>query len=362
MTTSETQPGQQIWRRAAVLPPDAIETIATAAAALDQGERSARENIRALAGLGVLGLGAAGDDDGGLPAMAAVLGELAAECMSTAFAVWAHRMTIQYLTVAGTAWAAKAASLLASGAVLGVTGMASAFKDAAGCGSLDLTATADGDGYVLDGTLRWASNLYRDSILVTAARTDTGEKLIVGLALSTDGVTIGDHFDLLALGSTASSYLKLDNAAIGADQVLSREVGSFLARVRPTFLLLQSAMCLGLAGRCVARARVGLTGVNSVFAAEVETVSAELSAAESTLAELAPAVGTPAPPGRRELLSLRLAAAALAGAAAALEVRTAGGKGYALRTGASRRFREAAFIPVQSPAESQLRWELDRCA
>ena len=46
--------------------------------------------------------------------------------------------------------------------------------------------------------------------------------------------------------------------------------------------------------------------------------------------------------------------------AANLEVRVAGGAGYAKSSPASRRFREAAFIPVQSPSESQLRWELDR--
>ena len=45
-----------------------------------------------------------------------------------------------------------------------------------------------------------------------------------------------------------------------------------------------------------------------------------------------------------------------------LTVRTAGGKGYASGTAASRRYREAAFIPVQSPSEAQLRWELGRCA
>jgi hypothetical protein len=41
-----------------------------------------------------------------------------------------------------------------------------------------------------------------------------------------------------------------------------------------------------------------------------------------------------------------------------LELRTAGGQGYASRAAVSRRYREAAFIPVQSPSEAQLRWEL----
>ena len=142
--------------------------------------------------------------------MAAVIAEVAGHCLSTAFSVWAHRMTVEYLTAAATPWSLSAVADLAGSGALGVTGMASAFKDAAGCGSLDLVATPVDGGYRLTGTLRWASNLYPDSILVTAAQTETGEKMVVALPLAADGVTIGNHFELLALGSTASSFLKLE--------------------------------------------------------------------------------------------------------------------------------------------------------
>jgi alkylation response protein AidB-like acyl-CoA dehydrogenase len=346
----------------AALTTEILQNIASGARAVDCGEHDARDNVELLAQTGLIGLGAPCNHDGTLPAMASVVSELAAECMSTAFCVWAHRMTIEYLTAAATAWSRNAATELLTGDVLGVTGMASAFKDAAGCGSLDLTGVPADGGYTLSGTLRWASNLHDDSIMVTAARIDSGEKIIVALPLSTEGVTIGEHFDLLALGSTASSYLKLNDVRISSDQVLSRDVDTFLTRVRPTFLVLQSAMCLGLARRCLAEARLGLTGVNSVFAPQLDVLVGKAALVESTLAASARATGGPAAPGKRQLLSLRLTAAEVASSAAALEIRTAGGKGYARRTDASRRFREAAFIPVQSPSESQLRWELSNCA
>jgi alkylation response protein AidB-like acyl-CoA dehydrogenase len=267
-------------------------------------------------------------------------------------------MTIEYLTEAATPWSRGASANLIGGGVLGVTGMASAFKDAAGCGALDLGATPAGEGYRLTGTLRWASNLYSDSVMVTAAQTDTGEKLVVALPLATNGVTIGNHFDLLALGSTASSFLKLDDVYVGDDQILSLGIESFLTRVRPTFLVLQSAMCVGLARRCLNEVEPSLAGVNLAFAAQFGSLSAELAGIESQLTSFAAAVGGPTTPAKRALLTLRLAAADVVSAAAALEIRTAGGRGYARRTDASRRFREAAFIPVQSPSEAQLRWEL----
>lgn len=239
--------------------------------------------------------------------------------------------------------------------------MAAAFKEAAGCGSVELTATPVAGGYRVSGPIRWASNLYPDSTMVTAVRTEAGERLIVAVPLDTPGVILGEHFDLLALGSTASSYLNFDGAHIADEQVLSRDFDGFLQAVRPTFLVLQSAMCLGLSRTAVRQAGLGLGGVNAVFRADVEAITEKLGAAEETLAKLAAAVGGPAAPSKKELLSLRLAAAELAAASADVEIRTAGGKGYASRTSASRRYREAAFIPVQSPSEAQLRWELAGC-
>lgn len=338
-----------------------LEDIRAHASALDRGEDHSRRSFAALGAAGLLGIGAPGNLDGGLPVMAEVIRLVSGACMSTGFSLWAHRMTVEYLLTAATEFSVSAVEPLLAGSVLGVTGMAAAFKEAAGCGSLELTAAPVADGYRVSGPVRWASNLHPDSTMVTAVRTDAGEKLIVALTLGTPGVVLGEHFDLLAMGSTASSYLNLDGAHVPAEQVLSRDFEGFLRAVRPTFLVLQSAMCLGLTRTAVTQARLGLGGVNEVFRADLDGVTQKLIEAEATLATLAAAVGGTEPPTKKELLSLRLAAAELSSASADLEIRTAGGKGYASRTPASRRYREAAFIPVQSPSEGQLRWELARC-
>lgn len=339
-----------------------LDDIRAHAAALDGGEGHSRRSFTALGEAGLLGLGAPGNADGRLPTMAEVIRLISGTCMSTGFSLWAHRMTVEYLLTAATPFSATAVGPLLSGNVLGVTGMAAAFKEAAGCGSVELTATPVAGGYRVSGPIRWASNLYPDSTMVTAVRTDAGERLIVALPLDTPGVLLGEHFDLLAMGSTASSYLNLDRAVVPDGQVLSRDFEGFLQAVRPNFLVLQSAMCLGLARTALEQARLGLGGVNSVFGADVDRVADKLTEAEATLAHAAAAVGGPRAPTKKELLSLRLAAAELASASVDLEIRIAGGKGYASRTPVSRRYREAAFIPVQSPSEGQLRWELARCA
>ncbi|OJZ74617.1 acyl-CoA dehydrogenase [Mycobacterium paraffinicum] len=338
-----------------------LEDIRDHAGGLDRGEHQSRRSFTALGAAGLLGMGAPANTDGSLPEMAEVIRLISGECMSTGFSLWAHRMAVEYLLTAATPFGIGAAEPLLAGTTLGVTGMASAFKEGAGCGSIELTATAIDGGYRVSGPIRWASNLYPDSTMVTAVRTDAGERLIVALPLDTPGVVVGDHFDLLAMGSTASSYLNLTDAYVPSAQVLSGDFGGFLHAVRPTFLILQSAMCLGLTRTAVQQAKDGLSGVNSVFSAQVDDVAEKLATAEARLADLAAAVGGDESPTKRELLSLRLTAAELSSASADLEIRTAGGKGYASRTSASRRYREAAFIPVQSPSEGQLRWELAAC-
>jgi alkylation response protein AidB-like acyl-CoA dehydrogenase len=335
--------------------------IAARADNLDCGEGHAREVLEMLADDGALDLGAPFNRDADLAAMADVISELSSRCMSSAFTTWAHRMTIEYLAAAGTPYAESVLPTLRSGQTPGITGMASAFRELAGCGSLEITATPDGDGYLLNGPIRWASNLYDDALLVTGVRTEQGDRLIVALPLSTPGIKIGSPFSLLALGSTASSFLSLTDVRIGHENVLSRDIEAFLTSVRPTFMVLQTAMCAGLARTCISQARQSLVGVNAVFATEVESMAGKLALVSSATTKTAHSVAGLVPPTRAELLALRLAGAEVATGAAVLEAKTAGGKGYASSSGASRRFREASFIPVQSPSEAQLRWELASC-
>lgn len=330
--------------------------------ALDRNESPARDVLPLLAQAGAIDLGAPGNTDGGLALQAQAVEALARECVSSAFTTWAHRMTIEYLTTAGTDYALEAAQGLRAGTVPGVTGMASAFRELAGCGSLDLTATpTDDGGYVVNGPIRWASNLYEDALVVTAARTDRGDRIVFATPLATPGLTAGTPFPLLGLNATASSYLKFEDVRIEAAQVLSTDFEAFLGSVRGTFLVLQTALCLGLAATALNNARGRLTGVNTVFTGEVDRAVGRLALARTAMRDIAARVGGDNPPTRVELLSMRLSAAEVATDAATLEVKTAGGAGYARNSGTSRRFREAFFIPVQSPSEAQLRWELAQC-
>jgi alkylation response protein AidB-like acyl-CoA dehydrogenase len=193
---------------------------------------------------------------------------------------------------------------------------------------------------------------------------------VVAISGDQPGVEIDPHPPLLDLQATFSSSLRFDGVRIDDDAILSFDGHRFIRAVRPTFLLWQASFAWGLAARALseAAAHVG-RGPNRVFARELESlreqrdrIEVAISTALDARSRAVETVATgPAVPGElAEVVAVRLAAAHLAGAASRLESKVVGGAGYASGSATARRLREAAFLPIQSPTEGQLEWELSR--
>ena len=334
-----------------VVDPSILETVSEKAKAVDAGTEDARYILPVLAEVGLL--------DTDLLTAARTVREISRRDLSVGFTIWAHLMTQTYLANANKPAASAVEQSLRSGIRPGITGMAAAFKEFAGCGEIELAATPVEGGYRVTGKLNWASNLYDDAVLVTAVRTDAGDRLLIFVEGGAEGLTFGKPFGLLGLNATASAWVSLENVFVPESQVLTHDFDAFILQVRPTFVVLQIAECIGVAEAAIAAASERLFGVNATFADEVQDIAARVSdiiaRQESIITRVGNSNISPV-----ELLELRLDAAEVAVAAANVEVRVAGGAGYAKSSPASRRFREAAFIPVQSPSEAQLRWELER--
>lgn len=334
-----------------ILPASLRDTVAENAKAVDKAEQDARYVLPLLGEENLLG--------GPLPQIAQVIRELSREDLSTGFTVWAQRMTLEYLEFGGTEFAAPLAAALRRGERPGVTGMAPVLKEAAGAGEVDLTAEPVDGGYRINGKLNWASNLYDDAVLVTGAKTPDGGRIIFAVEAGHEGLTFGRPFGLLGLNATASAWVTFEDLILPGEQVLTTDIGEFVPAVKPTLALLQVAECLGLAEASATVASGRLSGMNETFREDWEKADAGISELARRLADtierFEKRTHNPA-----DVLELRLDAAELAVASANIEVRVAGGAGYARSSSTSRRFREAAFIPVQSPSESQLRWELQR--
>lgn len=335
-----------------------VDEVASAAGAVDAGERDVRPALTELGAAGLLDLGTAGH--GTLADQAAVLRRVAAVCMASAFSAWAQHMAIDYIAAWGTPeLQAEVLPDLAAGTRPGATAMATAFQDALGLRDIGVTADDHVDEVVLDGLVPWASNLFADgAVVVLPARTSAGRRLIVAIRTDQAGVTVKSHPPLLALGSTASTSLHLDAVRVPTTHILTDRFLDFLADVRGPFLLLQTAFCLGIADAALASAAERSLGPDDVLADDQRALSDRLDALTSDHARLL-ARGRH---GDAEVVALRLAAGRLGVGATRHEANAAGGAGYLATSATARRLREAAFLPIQSPTEAQLRWELSRSA
>lgn len=331
---------------------------------VDAGRVDLRPALSTLAERSVLGWGAPANADGRLPSLAAVVGVLAGGCLSTAFATWAHRAVIEYLATSDNRHLREEVlPTLTAGERIGATAMATAFQADLGLRDLEVRARRDGAGIVLDGRVTWASNLYpHGSLIVLPAVADDGTRLVVAVPTPTEGLRLAPYPSLLALQATASTSVVLDGVRIDDHWVVSERFPQFLAAVRPTFLLVQAAFCVGLAEEALARTRDRLAGPSEEFAGDVADLSDKHADVVERLVVHADQVGGPRPPAPVDVTRVRLDAARLALDAVQLEAKVAGGAGYLASSATARRVREAAFLPIQSPTEAQLRWELSRSA
>ncbi len=317
----------------------------------ETGTTSTVPDLERLASLGLLNLGI--DDRHHLDGQAAVISALAHRSMSVAFSAWAHRMVVEYVGVGGHSPGLLAA--LQRIDLIGSTAMASALRAKLGLERVGLTAVPDRNGYLVQGGIPWASNLYQDRTLVVAAgEKPDGSHVVLSLLLDGKQVRATSAPALLALQATASTSVVVEDAGVPAERVISEDLNAFLTRVRPTFMVLQAAFAIGLGEAALAVVDVPLHGADTVLDADRNQLLSRHSwLVDTTMAALSgPGITA------RELVSYRLEASEFAQAAVAAEARKEGGRGYVAASSTARRIREAAFLPIQSPTESQLRWEL----
>jgi hypothetical protein len=350
--TSTGSPG--LLERGPVVPSDVLARIAGDGPDVDGNATfDARGLLRDLAEAGLLDLGLPGSA-GSYADQARVIADLAAVCMTSAFAAWAHRMTVEYLVGHGGALLADLADDVRAARRPGSTALAGTFRAAAGVAEIPVRV----DGGSASGFISWASNLYADAVVVTGV--GEGEtKRMVAFDLVADGVDVLPVTGLLALDATRSGAITLDAVDSTRLRPLATTFDTFVTAVRPTFLVLQSAFALGLASASLA-AVGALEGPASALEADVSDARAELARLAAVLDESTSLLDRGEQPTIRTSLELRLGASHLATRATQLELAVKGGSAYRASSPTARRVREALFLPVQSPTEVQLQWELQQ--
>lgn len=338
------------------------------AEALDADNALAPEVVPRLAAAGLFRLGvpkALGGLGGDVRDAVEAIADVAGHSLAAAFTLWGQRAFIEYLLQSPNEglrerWLAA----LLDGSQAGATGLSNAMKFLGGIESLQITATPEDDGWRLEGTVPWCTNLRPQGFAAAVAvqRADGGAPLVAMLRAGQPGVVRSADLDLIALRGSNTASLRIDGARLEAADVIHEEANRFLPAVRPDFLGLQCGLSIGLARAALdtaaQRGGAGRSVLEAPIAAQREVLSSVVDRLYKGLAD-----------GRfrarpEALFRARLALADIAQASVQLELQASGGRGYHRDQPLTfaRRWREAAFIPIVTPSVTQLQGELAKRA
>ena len=215
-------------------------TVLPLAAEVDRLHRFPEEAVKAAAEAGLLGIlipreyGGAGLD---ALAFAVCIEELAQACASTSVIVDVHTSVgSEPIVLFGTPsqkrqWLPR----LASGELLGAFALTepAAGSDAA---SLETSARRNVNGYVLNGTKVFITNVGRAGMYVVFARTGEPEKAsgvsAFLVAADTPGVRVGQIFNKMGLHGSPTGELVLEDVEVPAENRLGEEGQGFVVAMR----------------------------------------------------------------------------------------------------------------------------------
>jgi len=231
------------------------------AAEVDRDHRFPQEAIDAAAKSGLLGVlvprqyGGAGL---GALAFAICIEELAQACASTAVVVDVHTSvgTEPILLFGDEEQKRKWLPRLATGELLGAFALTEpgSGSDAA---SLEMTARRNGDGYVLNGTKVFITNIGHAGLYVVFARTGPDEKASGVTAFlvpaDTRGVRVGQIFHKMGLHGSPTGELILEDVSVPAANRLGAEGEGFTVAMRA----LDSGR-IGISGQALGIAQVAV--------------------------------------------------------------------------------------------------------
>ena len=360
---------------------EAVRTIAQgplAAVAQDCDRRgvypeSVLRSLGAVGALGVhhddrsaLGQGGMGCDFG-LAIRAAA--EVSRVCGATGFMVWCHQVCGVYMEQSGNpALGGEVLARHVRGLTLGATGMSNPMKTFAGIEQFLLRAQPTEGGYRVNGTLPWVSNLGDDHYFgaVASVEVEAGappREVMFLVRCDAAGVERRNCPSFSAMEGTNTWAVKLDDYRVDASNLIADPVRPFIGRIRGAFVLLQTAMGLGVTQGAIDsmwKVEGPLGHVNEFLEDRPDALQAELDALTARIMDLARDPYCSTTEHIIDVLDARAQAGELALRAAQSALLHAGARGYLMSSDVQRRVRESHFVAIVTPAIKHLRKEIAR--
>ncbi len=282
-------------------------------------------------------------------------------CLSTAFCMWCQSALAWYVYNSDNeALKQSIGASLASGELLGGTGLSNPMKAFFGIEAMSLKGRPVAGGYQIDGRLPWVSNIGPGHMLAVVFEVpeQDNKRVMAVVEFDAQGIKANESDSFVALGGTRTYGMFFKNVFISEERVLADPIDDYLKKIRAGFILLQSGMAFGMIRSCadlMLKMRKPLGHVNQYLEVQPEELFEQLDAMEASVAKLA---ATPYDDSKEyfiEVIRARLHAGELAVQSAHHAMLHSGARGYVTTGVAQRRLREAYFCAIVTPATKQLR-------
>ena len=156
---------------------------------------------------------------------------VSSECLSTGFMVWCQNVCGWYIQNSENSYLHE--NLLAKVATaeyLGGTGLSNPMKHFSEIEKLLLRCEVSSEGYVLNGTLPWVSNLGADHYfgIVCEIEKPVSRKAMILVPCESEGLTLKEVPSFMAMDGTATYSCRFDNVVIPESYVLADPIPKVL--------------------------------------------------------------------------------------------------------------------------------------
>ncbi len=281
-----------------------------------------------------------------------VMEAIGQECLSTGFITWCQTVCAWYIQHGNSDYLKEQILPgIISGKILAGTALSNPMKHFAGIEKIRLTATRCQDGYILNGTIPWISNIKSDHYFAVVAQVvgDNGYVMaVVQGNLPSLTLRNGGHFIALEGSSTHSCLFK--DVFVPTQAILADPCSKFITHIRSGFMLTQTGFGLGLVSSCIElmkRTNRAKGQVNCFLDDRVEDIERDFRTTQQHIYALADFIGcgtqTTGPDIIKEVVQARIVISQLALRASQATMLHAGASGYLLHSVYERKLREVLF-------------------
>src|SRR5260221_3790873 len=229
--------------------------LAPLAAAIDSGRVYPAELLRRLGDVGAWGSHRPNNGAADLRCAIQSIAALGEVCGATAFMAWCQNTLVWYaVNSSNPALVGRIADNVATGKILGGTGLSNPMKSFFGIEKLKLKGRRVDGGYVVRGALPWVSNLGPDHYFGTLFEIENqpGEIVMFLADCADPAIKLQPCTPFLAMDGTGTYSVQFRDVFVPNAHILAELAGPFVRKIRAGFILLQTGMGLCLIRDCIA--------------------------------------------------------------------------------------------------------------